>query len=81
MMAEKTYSLYIYEEKECLVAFDSDTPFGAIAKGDIIDPQPWELKGMYPDVTYEVIEIKHQIWSISHLRHNIFVYVKGKRNL
>jgi len=75
----KRYMLEIYNPgsfRDVWVYFESDTPFQAISKGDIIHP------GMFPDASAQtmlrVTSIEHIIWALENkqAKHKICVYTE-----
>ena len=73
----KMYSIEIYEGKKRWAAYQANTPFGAINKGDIIDPTAWaDGPGSHSETAFEVTEVVHLLWDVSVIRHKIEVYVK-----
>jgi hypothetical protein len=73
----KMYSIEIYEGKKRWAAYQAITPFGAISKGDIIDPAAWtDGPSIQSETEFEVTDVVHLLWDISVIRHKIEIYVK-----
>ncbi|TWT10639.1 hypothetical protein [Reyranella sp. CPCC 100927] len=75
-----TYYLEIYESgsfDDVLVSYQSETPFGAISRGDLLSLM---LEGYAPNYVLEVVQIEHFIFgSVPH--HKMMVYTRKHENL
>lgn len=60
-----------------LIAFESKYPFGAINKGDLIDPEQWNTDEDYSGLKLQVVEIIHLFWSSLGNTHRIIVFVQS----
>jgi len=84
---EKCYSLEIYEPgstESCWVSFQSDSPFMAINRNDIIEPNLWP-GSRAPQTVLRVVNVEHILWEASGIsKHKVLVYteeVDGTREL
>lgn len=77
------YSLEIYEPGDIdLVAlhYESDEPFGAISKGDLISAH--NIEGRGNEIILRVVNIEHIFWEIEGQgpRHKICVFTESHEN-
>lgn len=74
-MATK-YTLEVYEPgsaDDVLMALESDTPFGAISKGDLFHPFTDSMK---PSDLFRVRHVEHIVWDAGQgARHKVCVYI------
>jgi hypothetical protein len=84
-MSKEKYSLEIYEpgsHDTCWVVFNSSTPFMAINKGDIINPNVWE-GSRSPMFVLRAVKIEHIIWEspkTHEAKHKVMVFTEEIEN-
>jgi hypothetical protein len=70
------YTLEVYEPgsaDDVLMVLESETPFGAIAKGDFFNPLTETTK---PSDLFRVRDLEHIVWNTGqNARHKICVYI------
>ena len=82
----KKYMLEIYRPNnadDVWVVFESDTPFMAMSKGDILNPGIWD-DSHAPMKVLKIVNVEHAIWDVTGLKHKIMIYteeVEGTREL
>lgn len=80
------YYLEIYSPDsadDVWVSFEADSPFGAIAVGDIINPGMWD-GSQSPMRVLKAVAVEHILWDIQELKHKVMVFtteVEGTREL
>jgi hypothetical protein len=81
------YMLEIYEPgstESAWVSFESDSPFGSISVGDIINPGVWEGSNS-PMTVLKAVAVEHLVWEAQgEVKHKIMVFtteMDGAREL
>ncbi len=87
MTVNKRYGLEVYGPGGTdtpWVSFDSDTPFPAIARGDIVNPGVWE-GSQSPMKVLRVVQVEHVVWEAAGVaKQKLLVFteeVEGTREL
>ena len=78
---KERYAIEIYEPgstKNVSGFLESPTPFGAISRGDILNPQSWNLpKGTPGDPLLRVTGVEHLMWEANGtMKHKILLYTE-----
>lgn len=64
-----------------IVVFENDMPFGAISKGDLLDPKSWDESFEETTVLFRVLGVEHAFFKgVGLTKHEIRVFVEPLDN-